>query len=202
MFETKDAAKKNRIDNFERTCAEMQKEGYAASLGIISLTKANILALATAGPIAALCLALYLLRWNTIIFDFGWLSYGAFLAVFVICIAAHELLHGITWHFFCENKWKSIHFGILRSSLTPYCNCKEPLGMKYYLAGTLMPFFMLGVVMFIVSYMIGNAFLMLISLTNMLGAGGDTTIALMLMKYKSAVILDHPTECGFMAFTK
>jgi hypothetical protein len=29
MFETKDTAKKIRIDNFERTCVEMQKEGYA-----------------------------------------------------------------------------------------------------------------------------------------------------------------------------
>jgi hypothetical protein len=78
----------------------------------------------------------------------------------------------------------------------------EPLGMKYYLAGALMPFFTLGVGMFIVSYMIGSVFLMLLSLINMLGAGGDTTIALMLLKHKNAVILDHPTECGFAAFIK
>lgn len=48
--------------------------------------------------------------------------------------------------------------------------------------------------------------LFLLSLVNILSAGGDTTIACMELKYlkqdEKCYILDHPTNCGFVAFVK
>ena len=36
----------------------------------------------------------------------------------------------------------------------------------------------------------------------MVSAGGDTTIALMLIRRRRSLIIDHPTKCGFTAFEK
>ncbi|MPM97600.1 hypothetical protein SDC9_144775 [bioreactor metagenome] len=43
---------------------------------------------------------------------------------------------------------------------------------------------------------------MSLSLLNILCAGGDITIVLLAFKYKDAIFIDHPTDCGFVAFTK
>ena len=43
---------------------------------------------------------------------------------------------------------------------------------------------------------------MILSLMNILSAGGDTTIGLLLLKYKDGLFIDHPTDCGFVAFTE
>lgn len=48
----------------------------------------------------------------------------------------------------------------------------------------------------------GSGFFLILSLFNIIAAGGDTSIALMLLKHKNAMIIDHPTECGFWAFRK
>lgn len=43
---------------------------------------------------------------------------------------------------------------------------------------------------------------MILSLFNILRTGGDTTIVLLLLKYKNSILIDHPTGCGFITFTK
>ncbi|WP_312644392.1 DUF3267 domain-containing protein [Hydrogenoanaerobacterium sp.] len=202
MSEQQNLESQERIAHYNRICSEMQQQGYTANNGTISVLKANVMALVTAGPIALLCFILYLLKWNPIEFSFSILEPFLFLGLFFICIVVHELLHGVTWALFCKNKWKSIRFGVMWNYLTPYCHCKEPLAFAYYLIGGLMPLFVLGVLWFILAYIGGSTLLAMLSIINILCAGGDTTIALMLLKYRKACILDHPTECGFVAFTK
>jgi len=52
----------------------------------------------------------------------------------------------------------------------------------------------------------GSVLRLSLGLFNILAAGGDTTIACMLLRYlkydKCCYILDHPTDCGFVAFVK
>lgn len=84
--------------------------------------------------------------------------------------------------------------------LTPYCHCKEPLSPGKYLLGCLIPGLILGVGVYVTAFITGSAFLLWISLLNIISAGGDLLIAWYGRKYKTGYMLDHPTECGFIIF--
>src|SRR5690606_9207687 len=80
---------------------------------------------------------------NNLFIDFG-VSNGLltgllFLVVVIVGVVVHELIHGITWAIFAKNGLRSIKFGILKEMLTPYCHCQEPLKLKPYLLGAMMP---------------------------------------------------------------
>ncbi|GAA4317074.1 hypothetical protein GCM10023143_28950 [Compostibacter hankyongensis] len=66
----------------------------------------------------------------------------------LLCLGAgillHELIHGLTWAFFCRSGLRSVRFGILWRSLTPYCHCTAPLKRWQYKTGALMPALLLG----------------------------------------------------------
>lgn len=196
-----DQEKQNRIDNYENKRLAMLNEGYTENICTISIVKANIMALVTTSPIIVLCIAIYFSKWDMINFNFNIIKSLLFVIFTIACIVIHEIIHGLTWSMFCKNKWESIHLGIMLEVLTPYCHCKEPLKFGAYILGGLMPLLVLGIGVFIFSLFIGSGLLLFLSLINILGAGGDVTIAIMLLRYKKALILDHPTKCGFVAFT-
>ncbi|MBS7009709.1 DUF3267 domain-containing protein [Anaerostipes sp.] len=194
--------KQERIENFERQREKMKEDGFKESSGIISVLRANVLAFVTAGPFCILAYILHALRWGrggtalngrTLIFFFG---------VFFITIFIHELLHGLGWSLSCKKGWKSIAFGMMWSSLTPYCHCKEPLRAGSYSVGLYLPFCVLGLGLFCISMIVPNYMIFLLSVLNMLSAGGDLTIGCYLLKHKKGLILDHPTDCGFISFEK
>ncbi|MCC3869712.1 DUF3267 domain-containing protein [Terrisporobacter mayombei] len=198
----KNLKEQDKIKRFEKIKEEMINNGYKENLGVITVVKANIYALLTAGPIALICFFIYINKWGSIVFEFTPATLMLFFISIIACIVIHELLHGLTWSLFCKEGFKSISFGIMWQSLTPYCHCKEPLNFKAYITGGLMPLLILGILLFIISFFMENSSLMILSLINILCAGGDTTIALLLCKYKDALFIDHPTDCGFVAFTK
>jgi hypothetical protein len=112
--------KQMRVDNFMLQQEYMLRQGYKANIGTISVIKANIYAFVTAGPFALLAAIFYLSRWGELKFEFSLTGYFIFILLLIISIPIHEFLHGFTWYFYCKNKWKSIHFGIMRELLTPY----------------------------------------------------------------------------------
>lgn len=117
----------------------------------------------------------------------------------VLNMVIHELLHGITWSFFCKNKFKSIKFGVIWKSLIPYCNCKEPLNIRHYKLGAIMPFIILGVLPLLASILTKNILLLLFSYLSIISTSGDLIIFYLLMKEtKNCKILDHPTKIGYI----
>lgn len=67
---------------------------------------------------------------------------GSLLWLFVVLAAltvAHELVHGIFWSIFAKSRWKSISFGFIVQSLSPYCTCNEGLTKVQYIIGAAMP---------------------------------------------------------------
>ncbi|MBE6053628.1 MAG: DUF3267 domain-containing protein [Clostridium sartagoforme] len=193
------------LENYNNIRERLLSEGYKAEVSYISVLKANIMAFLTAGPFAVLIFGAYSKLWNGIYLEIK-SPYSLILAwvLLVLSIPVHEFLHGFTWRFFCKEGWKSIKFGVLWSKLTPYCHCKEPLNVNKYLIALLMPFFILGIVTGILAIILESPVMLFFSAFSILGAGGDTTIALKILKYRKRdiVILDHPTECGFVAFEK
>lgn len=191
---------KQRTEQFERVRRELEAQGLNATPCTVSVGRANLMALVTAGPVAALCAALFFLIYRGGSGSFTLPGLLMFYAGLLASIPVHECIHGLVWSLFCKNGLKSIHIGMIWKKLTPYCCCMEPLQFGAYLAGGLAPFVLLGLGLFAAAMATGSVPLLLLGAFNILAAGGDTTIALMLLRHRKAQIIDHPTECGFWAF--
>lgn len=115
----------------------------------------------------------------------------------IVGLAVHELIHGITWACFSENGFRSISFGINPKQFMIYCHCSDPLKIKHYVIGALMPCFLLGVVPVIVAYIIGHAAMLIFGALFIVLALGDILIV-WTIRHESpdCKVLDHPKEPG------
>lgn len=166
----------------------------------INIYRANAFSLVLAAAVGVVSIALWLtvcngslhsqpaaLLYRSIIFPIALL----------IGIVAHELIHGLTWACFSKGGWKSISFGIIWKMLTPYCHCDQPLPLRAYLIGCLMPLIVLGLVPWIVGLCFGMGLLIIWGVIFIACAAGDILIAWKLRhEPPTATILDHPTEAG------
>ncbi len=205
--EKTDAVIEERLANTARVTEKLKADGYEAEDATVSILKANLLSLVTALPFAALFIVLFLVQCSPQIIVAEMTHSGRIfwlLGLVLLSIPVHEGLHGLGWMFSCERGWKSIQFGVMWSQLTPYCHCREALSIKRYAAGLLLPFFVLGVLPCIFADFVCSPFWLLFGAFNLLLAGGDTTIACILLKYsgRSVKILDHPTKCGAVVFVR
>lgn len=203
----KKSGREQITENYERQKQRYLENGYEECQEVISIVKANIMAFVTAGPFAVLEILLWIFirRKEPAVFSLYDMNYVLLFLLFLASIFVHEVLHGVGWGIWTKQKIKSIYLGIMWAYLTPYCHCKELLTPKCYLCGVLMPFGVLGIGTYILAAVMGSNLLLLLSVYNILCAGGDTTIACMLWKYlgrQDCYILDHPTDCGFVAFVK
>jgi hypothetical protein len=134
-----------------------------------------------------------------------WIKYGTFigLAVIIIGIVAHEIIHGVTWALFAKRGWQSIHFGIFWRSVTPYCHCSEILSVNHYMTGALMPALILSIFPSIISYITGNVFLFCFGFFFTLAAAGDFMIIKLLSEEDSdTLVMDHPEKVGYSIYRK
>lgn len=175
----------------------------------IGALQANVYSLLFVLPVLLLFGLPYLLLWGqTFSFEslaaamktyklWVMLSPLVFLFVLVAGIIVHELIHGLTWAVFCKKGYKSIRYGIMWQYLTPYCHCKEPLLLKHYCLGALMPALLLGGVPSVVALLTGGFLWLLFGLAFTLAAGGDFLVIWMLRnEKKESYVQDHPDKIG------
>ena len=195
-----------RKEAFEQARVDLEAQGYRIHPLVISVVSANVGALATALPLDVVLGAGFFL-----LHPFGSVSFQlvdllfAFLA-FVVLTVVHELVHGLTWSLFAKSGWKSVSFGVIWKDLTPYCTCNEALSRRAYIVGALMPTLVLGILPVLAAYATGSLFLLVVGLLMILGGGGDLTIVLKMLRFKpdggEVLYLDHPYECGLVAFVR
>ena len=196
-----------RQEVFETLKAKYEGEGYVTKEHTISVLTANLMAFVIALPIVIICGVIYFNVYhpfdknNTAVIYISSVELILGLILMIAFIFIHELLHGMTWKRFCKDK-KSISYWLMWKQATPYCCCVEPLTFKGYILGGLMPFIVIGIGLFIVALVLENTMIFILSMFNIIGASGDLTIALMLLKCRKSVIIDHPTKCGFVTFNK
>lgn len=182
-----------------------EDKGYQRKDQIMSVSFANVIAIVLSIPFFIIFGVWFVSRngWS------NWLS-GVESCVLLVAmlglIVVHELIHGLVWGSFAKGKFKSIDFGIQKETLTPYCTCSEPLSKSQYIIGSIMPCIILGIIPSIAGVLADSLLLLLIGLIMIAGAGGDLTITLKMLTYhsdkKEIIIMDHPTECGFIVFEK
>ena len=123
------------------------------------------------------------------------------MVAFIAGIVVHELVHGITWAMFAKRGWKSISFGMIWKMLTPYCHCDEPLKVREYIIGALMPLLVVGVIPMILGLCLQSIFLTFFGAFYVGGAAGDIMIVVLLRHEPAGnMVLDHPSEAGCLIY--
>lgn len=126
-----------------------------------------------------------------------WVNMLPAVPVILAGIIMKELIHGITWSFYTKHGSKSIRYGMRWKMLTPYCHCKEPLKVKHYVLGAIMPGLLLGVLPAIVALVQGNLAMLIFAIFFTVAAAGDFLMVHLLRKEdRESWVQDHPSEMG------
>ena len=195
-----------RKADFERICKEMEQRGYLKRDLTVGVLQANIMSFIVMLPFIAAAFILYSFINPMGHGAFSLRGTAAFLAALFFLIVLHEVIHGVTWGFFAKGHRNAISFGVIWTTLTPYCTCSEPLTKWQYAAGCAMPTLVLGFGPAVIAAVIGNFWLLLLSSVMILSGGGDFFILLKVLFHehcrKEELYYDHPYECGVVAFEK
>ena len=199
-------AEQKRKAAFEAVCAEMARAGYTRKNFLIGIVQANTLSVLVMLPFLALAAWLYS---PCIAAGGDFFLGGQFLLLFaalLVLLVVHECIHGLTWGFFAPSHFASISFGVIWKALTPYCTCNAPLRRWQYVLGAAMLTLVLGAGLTAAAALLHQNWLFLLAEIMILGGGGDFLILLHMLRYRPAsgevLCLDHPYECGFVAFEK
>lgn len=199
-------AEKKRLEKFEEFCGEMEEKGYRTTELTTGIKEANTKALLVFLPFGILFFVLFFARNSLESFRATVWSFLILIVAFLVLTVVHELLHGVVWGLFAENRFRDIEFGYIKEYFTPYCTCKAPLKMGPYLVGALTPLVILGIVPCIIAVFTGSFVLLILGLCMIGGAGGDVLISLKLLKHRGkggeTLYLDHPTKAGSVVFEK
>ncbi len=193
----------------------IQTESYQKEKLTIDIVWANIFAVLMLIPIVLIYGFPYYLSWGAD-FSLDSLKYlmpkaisiipDNYLVMFSTLIGGiilHELIHGLAWLGFTKKGLKSIKFGIMWKMLTPYCHCKEPLLIKHYIFGAIMPALILGLIPAIYSIAVGSVGWLLFGMIFTMAAGGDFLVINLLRKESmNSFVQDHPSEAGCYIYRK
>jgi hypothetical protein len=161
----------------------------------ISMARANLIVLFTSIPIALLQFLIFVMLHGMDNLGTTWGS--ALLIAIVLGVVLHELIHGLSWVIFGRKPFSAIKFGFQWKTVTPYAHLKEPVEVNAYRIGGFMPGFILGIVPYFMSLLLGDGNLFWFSLIHTAAAGGDWLILWLIRKVKAGMLVeDHPTNAG------
>ena len=83
----------------------------------------------------------------------------------------------------------------------PLCACRAVLPAKAYLAGTLLPFLVLGGGSFLFLLLCPGTVSVLAALVNLMLPGADLALAWQVLRSEAAFIAECPDQAGFTALT-
>ncbi len=140
-----------------------------------------------------------------------WLAVTGYLAkksllwlVYVVAgILLHELLHGIGWVIFGGKSFRSLQFGVLWKYLSPYAHCKEPVKVRGYRAGIILPGVIVGILPGIYGIVAGQFGWVLFGIIFTWGAIADFVMWWILRKLPpDSQVIDHPEKVGCYVLKK
>lgn len=193
----------NYNEKFQNTRAELLEKGYKEKNVTITSGKAMVQGVLYALPFVITFALLYrfLLIDRAYLTEIGGISfYAMFIAIIAISVIIHELLHGIGWAISSGKGWNVVRFNI--NAMMPSCACKVPLEKREYLIGALTPLVILGLGSVLFMFIYPGTVSLLTMVVNFIAAGADLIIAFNVLKERDSLIVDHPTEAGYISFSK
>jgi hypothetical protein len=165
----------------------------------VSMLRANLVAFFIMVPVAILQFNIFHMLYGTKKMEFTvyLLNLLIFLALLIVSIVVHELIHGLTWMWLGKMSFSQVKFNVQWKTLTPYAHLKEPVEVNVYRLSGFMPGFLLGIIPFILSLIFGNGTLLWFSIIQTAAASGDFLILWLLRNVKSGTLVeDHPSRAG------
>ena len=168
----------------------------------VSIPLANVLAGAVALVLAIPMVLIYGRLTQESVFtvldgDPGW---GTVTAVIVGIFAGtylHELIHATSFRHIGKASKAAVGMGVHWKVLTPYAWCKEPISAAAYRWAAVLPGITLGVIPFVVSLIVAEAWLAVWGVFFTLAASGDFLVLWLIRDLERATwIIDHPSRCG------
>lgn len=161
----------------------------------ISMARANMIVLFLSIPVALLQFLIFAMLHGMDNLSTTWGS--TLLIAVVLGIAAHELIHGLSWVIFGDKPFSAIKFGFQWKTFTPYAHLKEPVEVNAYRIGGFMPGLILGIVPYVLSLLLGDGNLFWFGLIHTVAAGGDWLILWLIRKVRAGMLVeDHPANAG------
>ena len=162
----------------------------------ISMERANVIVMFLSIPVVILQFAIFLWLHGTQSLRPAWSSALLIIAV-LLGIVVHELIHGVSWVIFGRKPFSAIKFGFLWKTITPYAHLREPVEVNAYRLGAFLPGFILGILTYTLSLLLGNGDLFWFSLVHTSAAGGDWLILWLIRNVPPGKqVEDHPTNAG------
>jgi hypothetical protein len=162
----------------------------------ISLARANVIVMFISIHVVILQFIVFIwlrgvenlnLAWNPLIL----------IAAVLLGGVVHEFIHGLSWVIFGRKPFSAIQFGFQWKTFTPYAHLKEPVQVNAYRLGAFLPGFILGILTYILSLLLGSGDLFWFSLIHTSAAGGDWLILWLIRNVKAGQqVEDHPTNAG------
>ncbi len=175
---------------------------YTKEKKTIDILAANNLALKILGVGVVLLGVPFYLIWRPAL-AITWQGSVLFFLLFALGIVLHELIHGFVFGLYAKSGFKSIRFGFMKEYLTPYCHCSEPLKIRHYFIGALLPALLLGAVPIVASFFTGSLFWLIYGIVFFSAAAGDFLVVWVLRKeHPDTLVQDHDSEAGCWVYRK
>ena len=113
----------------------------------------------------------------------------------------HEILHSIGYYLYGA-KYKNIVYGIELEKGIFYCLCKENINKKNIMNSLMFPLFYIGIVTYILSFIMDSYYLLILSIFNISGCVGDIfTFIFMLRLDKDIYFSEFDDTTSFSIYT-
>lgn len=110
----------------------------------------------------------------------------------------HEILHSIGYYIYGA-KYKNIVYGIELEKGIFYCLCKQNINKKNIMNSLMFPLFYIGIVTYILSFILKSHYLLMLSIFNISGCVGDIFTFLFMLKLDNDIEFsefDNTTSFG------
>ena len=114
----------------------------------------------------------------------------------------HEIFHSIAYCIYGA-KYKNIVYGIELEKGIFYCLCKQNVNKRKNLNSLMYPLFYLGILTYIISFFLNNAYLLILSIFNISGCVGDIFTFLFILKLnKNLEFSEFDDTTSFSIYTE
>lgn len=120
--------------------------------------------------------------------------------LYLLYMIIHELLHGLSYIIHGANK-NSITFGAYIEKGILCCLCKQNITRKNILNSLLYPFFYIGILTYILGFIIKSKIIIILSIFNIAGSIGDLIMFIYFIKLKNIEYTEFDNPISFALYT-
>lgn len=181
-------------------------QGYDKEQKIVMVEKAIKQGFLIIIPFVLILIGIYYIKYGWYdLTKHPWVDYFKVMGIFFVGFAIHELLHGLLYIIFTEQRKESLSYGYDPNYLKPYCNCLEPITIKQFRIVKILPLVVTGIIPYIIAIVSGN-FHLVISSAFLVGlCGVDVYILILTRKVENTSFIvssDNESEYGGIIYNR